>query len=117
MKMGSGQQRTSGMRSRIHGCMLMCLLAGMAPTASAQRAKLDSLLHFLKEHPARDARRVDLMNKVVRTYYWIDPGTGERLGREAIALAREVGDPSMLGIAISNMVGARQCHQIGDWPE
>ena len=83
-------------------------------TVAAQRARLDSLLHLLNEHPTRDARRVDLMNMVVRTYYWIDPGTGERVGREAVALAREVGDPSLLGTAISNMVGARQCYHIDD---
>ena len=110
MKMRIGQHRSSGMRWRVHGCLLMCLLAGMGPTASAQRAKLDSLLHLLNNHPARDSRRVDLMNKVVRTYYWIDPRKGEKAGREAVVLARQVGDPSLLGTAISTMVGARQCY-------
>ena len=94
--------------------MVVWCITGLSTHGFGQRARLDSLLHVLAEHPARDARRVDLMNKVVRTYYWIDPGTGERLGREAVALAREVGDPSLLGVAISTMVGARQCYVVDD---
>ncbi|MBK9287125.1 MAG: sensor histidine kinase [Flavobacteriales bacterium] len=108
------EQRTFDRYACLRCLVVTYLLIGPSAVAIAQRTKLDSLLHLLNEHPAHDARRVDLMNKAVRTYYWIDPGTGERLGSEAVALAREVGDPSLLGIAISNMVGARQCYRTDD---
>lgn len=114
LKVAHLQPRPNGLLGFLTPVLVVLCIIGSIPQTYAQRTRLDSLLHLLNNHPARDSRRVDLMNKVVRTYYWIDPGTGERIGREAVALAREIADPSLLGIAISNMVGARQCYLIDD---
>ncbi len=75
---------------------------------SAQKAALDSVLVLLKQHPARDLGRLDLLSEVVRRYEFIHARRGMPLGDEAIALARSLGDERRLVIAIYRRAALEQ---------
>ena len=72
------EQRTFDRYACLRCLVVTYLLIGPSAVAIAQRTKLDSLLHLLNEHPLCPPRGP--YEQAVRTYYWIDPGTGERLG-------------------------------------
>ncbi len=87
---------------------LPTLLLSLCITASAFGNTIDSLQNLLKT--AKGADRVKVMNELFRAYVNSDPVTAVGYTREAITIAKEVGDKKGLAACYNNLGVAYRTH-------
>lgn len=75
----------------------------IAFSCQAQQLQIDSLLGWLKNHPAQDTLRVQRLNDLSYLFYQLNPGEGIRYANEGLALAIALHDEKQEGVSLARL--------------